>query len=363
MLVVNLKKRSAFTLIELLVVIAIIAVLIGLLVPAVQKVREAANRMSCTNNLKQYGLALHNYASTYGCFPTGGEGTQMSGGGAYGAGFDLHSTHTIILPFLEQEAVYKLINLGLRYDDVNQNATPFKTPIKTFICPSNPAGGTGVDTLGYGICDYMPCVYTDIDPTSGWRIKSSSGTALGIRAEGVLHLTSSTGGVVNFNGGATVASVLDGTSNTIALAEDVSRGFFGNVNGTYNSAAGTRAAGFTGTLTYIAHWGEPDQGNGVSGPNVDSAGASRVVTTPATAGGTYTGKFINNNNDKLGGTTSCPWSTNNCGPNDEIFSFHSGGANGVFADGSVRFVTDKIGAASMRAIVTYQGGDIPGTDF
>jgi len=356
-------NRSAFTLIELLVVIAIIAVLIGLLVPAVQKVREAANRMQCTNNLKQYGLALHNFASTYGCFPTGGEGTAMSGAGAYGAAFDLHSTNTVLLPFLEQETVYKLIDLNQRYDEATQNATAFKTAIKTFVCPSNPAGSAGVDTMGYGICDYMPCVYTDIDVASGWRIKSSTGTALGIRAEGILHLTSSTGGVVKFNGGAPVSSCLDGTSNTMALAEDVSRGFFGNVNGTYNSAAGTRATGFTGTLTYISHWGEPDQGNGVSGPNVDSAGVSRVVTTGTAPSGTYTGKFINNNNDKLGGTTACPWSTNNCGPNDEIFSYHTGGANAVFADGHVQFVTEKIGAQTTRALVTYQSGDMPGSDF
>lgn len=344
--------RRGFTLIELLVVIAIIAVLIGLLVPAVQKVREAANRMSCQNNLKQVGIALNAYHGAYNCFPTGGEGTNWSGTNATtgstlnGTGMDTQSTWTVILPYIEQEAVYKQITLTTPYlDHVNQ--LPFQTVIKPFICPSNPVGSSGKDAAGYGTCDYMPTVYTDIDPGTGIRIPSTA-TARGARVDGVLCLTTPQGAGLNLGGGKRFADILDGSSNTICVIEDVGRGYFGITNGKYSPRLyGTANTAGANALTFVARWAEPDQGNGVSGP-------------PSDASGNYTArasKAINNNSTPLGGPATCPWALNNCGPNDEPFSFHTGGAMAVFGDGSVRMVRDSTDVLIVRGLVSMAGGE------
>jgi len=346
------SRRAGFTLIELLVVIAIIAILIGLLVPAVQKVREAAARTSCTNNLKQIGLALHNYVSTYKCFPTGGEGTSYANGGAVSA-FDRYSTWTVLLPYIEQDTIYKQIDLSLAHYTLQKNQAPFKTAIPIYVCPSNPSGGSsGFDTFGYGICDYMPTVYTDIEPNTGFRFPGGA-TTKGARVDGLLRLTNN-----NFRGGCSINAVTDGTSNTIAVIEDVGRGYFGVINGKYTDP--------NGNLTLIARWAEPDQGNGVSGPPVNANNQSNYAAAGATfvaPPSTSPGPFINNFATPVGGPSICPWTANNCGPNDEAFSFHTGGAMAVFGDGHVQFVSGNVTGPVMRALITPNGGEVVNLDF
>ena len=371
------KGKKAFTLIELLVVIAIIAVLIGLLLPAVQKVREAASRLSCANNLKQLGMAMMNFESTYGCLPTSGEG--MSAGVITGTGltatttavtvFDGISFFTAILPYVEQEAAAKTANTGVtHYTEDTAGVAAYKTVIKSFVCPGNPTAlVSGVDDAGYGTCDYMPVAYSDIDPTVGGRAETSAA----YKKPGMLTVTgglgtSTTAGkgtyaAVKMNGGRKITGITDGGSNTVGLFEDVGRG-----NATWLTVRGKDdysypTPGTAGAGRYIARWAEPDNSNGVSGPPVlDGTTTASKGTINGVAG---VAKYLNNNNYPMAGPSNCPWSTPNCGPNDEPFSFHNGVVGAVFGDGHVVFISEKVSNATIKALVTADSGDQVGTDY
>ncbi len=345
-------RLAAFTLIELLVVIAIIAVLVGLLVPAVQKVREAANRMNCSNNMKQIGLALHNYQATMGYLPTSGEGNSGSG---LVTAFDIHSTYTQVLPFVEADNAYKMFDISLPYDHPTNVANGAgKSVIKTFLCPSYSAPG---DPNGYGQTDYMPIAYIDIDPTTGARSTVAANRVSGLltlhyevlgsgsaRPPAVTSVTASNGVVVVKRQGRNIAAVLDGTSNTVAIIEDAGRAhetMSPFMKSNYMAYGGSGAASPTG-LRNSYRWAEPDNSNGVSGPH--NATDNKVAK-------------INNHSTPIGGGSTCPWSVNNCGPNGEPFSFHSGGCNAIWGDGHVQFVRDNISAQVLRSILTPEGGE------
>jgi prepilin-type N-terminal cleavage/methylation domain-containing protein len=178
------RRRSAFTLIELLVVIAIIAILIGLLLPAVQKVREAAARLQCQNNLKQIGLGLHNYHSAYGAFPPGSNPKGFT-------------VVTQLLPFMEQGNIYNQIDLTASANSP-ANAGPTGMTIKILLCPSDRTNQT---PPGQGGNNYFANYGTEPQFFQNSSV-----------ANGVFALREASGGV-------RLTDVTDGTSNTAAFSE------------------------------------------------------------------------------------------------------------------------------------------------
>src|SRR5262249_4972021 len=131
----------------------------------------------------------------------------------------------------------------------------------------------------------------------------------------------------------------------------------GVVQGAYGQPKGN-------TLTIIARWAEPDQANGVSGPPVGADGVTQCYESNGGKSPICNSRLpINNNAQPLRGPANCPWTANNCGPNDEAFSFHTGGAHAVFGDGHVAFVRENISMTVMRAICTPAGGEVPPSDY
>lgn len=300
-------RNRGFTLVELLVVIAIIGILVGLLLPAVQAAREAARRMQCSNSLRQIGLAAHNYESTYKAFPSGGQGTNFAQNPPLTT-FGKHSFFTGILPFVEQGNTYQRIDQRFAYNETPENTVAAKQAISIFVCPSNHWRPSPVDMEGFGCTDYAPTYYVDLDPESGLQNKST-------RAEGLLTMAFRRH-----------SEVTDGLSNTILIAEDSGRDERMQPGHIYTDPVDNQIRRFW-------RWAELDCSIGVS-------------------------KVINNNRFPLGGPAACRWNRNNCGPFEEIFSFHPGGAQVVLGDDSVHFLGENTSPRILRALVTVQGNEM-----
>jgi prepilin-type N-terminal cleavage/methylation domain-containing protein len=344
--------RRAFTLVELLVVIAIIGVLVALLLPAVQAAREAARRSQCSNNLKQFGIALHNYHDTYGVFPPrrGGSGNAIDAGtdtARLSGNYDRKSAFIFLLPFLEQAPMADMVAGGGVINGITfppqgpagwygTNFTPWATQLKVVTCPSDKilglGGGIGKNSYAFSIGD-SPGGSAGNDR---WNIATTNGT------RGLF------GGSARCKG---FKDMLDGSSNTIAMSEKVWGNNLGLVTATgqdvrtavatnvtavftnpgscYASATGKRFIGVQIKARFGAHW---------SDGQAERCGFTTILP-PNAPSCVYD---ANGNADSQGGVLSAA-------------SYHPGGVMGVMGDGSVRFVSETINCGNLAAPWTPAG--------
>ncbi len=357
------SPRGAFTLIELLVVIAIIAVLVSLLLPAVQQAREAARRSQCKNNLKQIGLAFHNFESSFGYLPSSLRPPT--------AGTVRFSVLTALLPYLDQGSIFDLYNQQINWS-AGTNVPLSQTVLPVFVCPSDPLGGAldgipdnpatwGQDTAAssayspiYGISPLVyssglttltqPALYTDpasqfapplLTYVPGFFPKNAT-----IDPQTGLHTKQ----------GKKFKDVRDGLSNTIAIAESAGRPGVWRKGQQWGSLPGDRvnAGGWARPASDIMIYGEKADGSDLLGTVAINATNGRDIgpNDPLYAGASYP-------------YTVAPYAFGVHGTSSP-YAFHAGGAQFTFGDGSVRSISASVNFNVFLSLVTPAGGEVVG---
>jgi len=359
-------QRRAFTLIELLVVIAIIAVLIALLLPAVQAAREAARRAQCSNNLKQIGLGLHNYASAYDCFPPGQQRVWSALAGRLVNGD--FSAHVRILGFMEQQPLANAANFSVPILNdtygAAANETIALTRVSIFLCPSSPLpsyNGIGMAT-GTTLLDH---------PVTGNSYFASLGSSLEFDAtktggppNGLFHF----GGVNTNVPPVRLSAVTDGLSNTIAFGEwklgtgspnvvtipqDVI--FYGLGSLTQNTSDMVPSA--NNAAAFMEWTRQCSEARATArGPRTVTLGQYWAIAFPVLT----LGNLVMSPNPEV---PNCSFLNSYfSGGMYGLSSYHSGGCNVMFGDGSVRFIKDSISLQTLWALGSRAQGEVISAD-
>jgi prepilin-type N-terminal cleavage/methylation domain-containing protein/prepilin-type processing-associated H-X9-DG protein len=366
------RRRGGFTLIELLVVIAIIAILIGLLLPAVQKVREAAARMSCSNNLKQLGLAMHNYENTNGKLPPWGFNfpTNPNPSNPYGPQTQGFTSIVLIAPYIEQGNLANLVNLNKSILDPANLPPPAplasnpagSTAVKVFICPSTPngmdlanydaimGGYPGFPATGhrYSRTDYWPMRGFDptliTDTTRCGGVNTYNTPTTDATYSGVLSTRS---GTPVLGEGTRITAISDGTTNTLFFTEIAGRGLNIYIKGRSIAPvpSSTAAYGAISPLPITPPSGAGDPALFPRGTWADQNGVSYLRGYNLNAAG--------NSADANSGCQAI-----NVANHGSPYSFHSGGVNTLRCDGSVFFMKDSTPTLILIAFITKSGGEV-----
>jgi len=331
------KYRSGFTLIELLVVIAIIAILVALLLPAVQQAREAARRSSCKNNLKQIGLAIHNYESTFTCVPPGRVldmdcALLPDPRAVFG-----NSALTLMLPFLEQGNLYE--NFNMDFGSFHPTNEAFvQQPVSTYLCPSTPGGSreVSVDVFSAGLVT-LNAYATDYFGVRNIRHVVPAGTTIDISnrnhyGDGAL---TGVGKTVNCGG----LGIPDGTTGNLTRFRDMTDGL-------------------SNTFIFFEQAGKPDMY--VLGKQQTAAA---TYDDNRAAWATDVGVAINNytaDGQHMHSATNHGTCIMNCRNDAQAYSFHKGGAQFLFADGSVHFLSENIDNTTYFHLGVRDDGEVLG---